>query len=119
MVEALEKTLSCLLGCGYTEHIFTAAILELSETLPDIFEWTFKTFPTLPASLKLLEEATRFAVQKLVNNGFILGRDFSRSCQGKILIKQEAHSVLIACISDAEALLVQKILQVQVPVLVK
>lgn len=110
-VESLEKTLVSLLGHNYTEHIFTAAILELSETVPVIFEWTFNTFPNLSACLTLQEQAKKFAIRKLMNQGFILGKDFSANHGGTILLNEKAKNALIASISDTEALLIQKILQ--------
>jgi hypothetical protein len=112
LVESYEKTITSLLGSDYTTNVFTAAIFELSATDPDTLDWTLKNFSTLDACAYLLEAVTKFAIQKLMKIGFVLGEDFSANVQGRILLNENAKNVLMESASVSERLLLQQILLV-------
>ncbi|MFH7026064.1 MAG: hypothetical protein ACHBN1_11830 [Heteroscytonema crispum UTEX LB 1556] len=114
LVESHEKTITALLGSDYTANLFTAAILELSATDPDTLHWTFENFSTLHACTCLLEAVTRFAIQKLMKIGFVLGKDFSANSQGQILLNENAQTLLMESTSASDRLLLQKILLVPI-----
>jgi hypothetical protein len=90
----------------------TAAVFQLAATDSDTCHWTLHTFYELDACLKLIEGAFKFAIQKLISLGFILGQDFSANANGEILLNRAAKIALLENISDADWNFLKEILQV-------
>ncbi len=108
-----EKNLKELKGYNYTAEVFIAALFQISELDPDIFSWAVKKLSDLDFYANLIYIVSQFATKKLVEKGFIPGKDFSANLNGQILINQNAKTVLLDSTSDFEdKILLQEILQV-------
>lgn len=112
LVESCEKTLTDLLGSEYTADIMTAVVFQLAQTDPDTFDWTWQNFYSLDACRYLIKGIVMFAVKKLINQGFILGRDFSINHRGKIWINPKAKTALLETSSATDRIFIKEILQV-------
>ncbi|MDV2996647.1 MAG: hypothetical protein N4J56_006301 [Chroococcidiopsis sp. SAG 2025] len=112
IVESCRKTFIALFGSDYTTDLMTAAVFQLAATDADTCHWTLHTFYELDACLKLIEGAFKFAIQKLISLGFILGQDFSANANGELLLNRIAKIALLENISDADWNFLKEILQV-------
>jgi len=112
LVESCRKTFIALFGSDYTTDVMTAAVFQLAATDSDTCHWTLHTFYELDACLKLIEEALKFATQKLISLGFILGQDFSANANGEIMLNRAAKKALLENISDAAWNFLKEISQV-------
>lgn len=110
LVEYWVEQLEICLDTQYAESLLMAAIFELSATDTDTFHWTLENFSNLEPYTNLLESVTRFAIQKLIKKGFLMGQDFSTTSQGKILLNECARAVLMADASKSDSLLLEKVL---------
>lgn len=112
LVESCRQTFIALFGYEYTTDVMTAAVFQLAATDSDTCHWTLHTFYELDACLKLIEGALKFAVQKLIGLGFVLGKDFSASADGEILLNHAAKTALLENVSDADWNFLEEILQI-------
>ncbi len=112
LVKSCEKTLTELLGSDYTSDIMTAVVFQLAQTDPETFDWTWQNFYSLNACRHLIKGIVMFAVKKLINQGFILGQDFSINHTGKIWIGKKAKAVLLEKSSATDRIFLKEILQV-------
>ncbi|NEQ66684.1 MAG: hypothetical protein F6K21_14495 [Symploca sp. SIO2D2] len=112
LVESCEKTLTELLGSKCTSDIITAVVFQLAQTDPNTFDWAWRNLYSLDACQHLIEGIVMFAVKKLINQGFILGQDFSLSPTGKIWLCQEAKAALLEKSSATDCIFLKEILQV-------
>lgn len=109
LVEYWIEQLYSQLEYQYIESLFIAAIFELSITDTKTFHWTLDNLSDWKPCIKLLEDVMRFAVEKLMKKGFILGQDFSIN-SGKILLTESVKAVLMINTSQSDCLLLEKIL---------
>ncbi|WP_214662530.1 hypothetical protein [Amazonocrinis nigriterrae] len=110
VAESWIKQLHAHLKPEYIESCLIAAIFELSITDVDTFHWVLDNLSHWDTYTHLLQEVTKFVVQKLIKEGFIPGQDFSATSEGKILIHENARKVIISDISQSDNLLIKKIL---------
>ncbi|HIK03718.1 MAG TPA: hypothetical protein IGS40_03230 [Trichormus sp. M33_DOE_039] len=94
----------------YIESCLTAAILELSVTDIDTFHWVIDNLSDWQPYANLLQQITKFVIQKLIKKGFIPGQDFSANAEGKILIHENVRQVIMSDVSESDNLFIKKIL---------
>ncbi len=112
LVESCQKTFNALFCAEYTTDLMTAAVFQLAATDLDACHWTLQNLYDLDACLNLIEGTIKFAVQKLIDLGLILGKDFSASSNGEILITQVAKVALLESVADVDRLFIEEILQI-------
>lgn len=112
LIKACQETLSTQFGTDYLASVMTSAVFQLAETDPDLFSWTWQHFYELDACLDLIEQSIMFAVKRLIKKGFILGKDFSTTFTGEILITREAKEVLMESGSCLDHIFLEEILQI-------
>ncbi|NET58499.1 MAG: hypothetical protein F6K47_20795 [Symploca sp. SIO2E6] len=112
LVKSCEKTLSDLLGSEYTSDIMTAVVFQLAQTDPDTFNWTWQNFYGLDACRNLIKGIVMFAVKKLINQGYILGQDFSINPTGTIWLCPKVKAALLEKSSATDRIFLEKILQI-------
>ncbi len=112
LVKNVEELITNLLSYEYTNDIVMAALFELAETDPEIFRWTLHNFHDLNFPAEVIEQIVMFAINKLINKGLILGRDFSVAANGTIFINQADKYALLDGISGNDALFLEEISQV-------
>ncbi|MGL4621612.1 hypothetical protein [Chroococcidiopsis sp.] len=112
LVESCHTTFIALFGSDYTTDVMTAAVFQLAATDADTCHWALHNFYELDACLKLIEGALKFAIQRLISLGFILGKDFSANANGEILLNRAAKLALLDNVSDADWNFLEEILQV-------
>lgn len=112
LVESYRTTFIALFGFDYTTDVMTAAVLQLAEIDAEACHWALHTFYDLDACFKLIEGAMKFAIQKLIGLGFVLGKDFSANANGEILLSRAAKLALLENISDTDWNFLEGILQV-------
>ncbi|NES20853.1 MAG: hypothetical protein F6K41_18445 [Symploca sp. SIO3E6] len=112
LVESCERTLTELLGSECTSNIMTAVVFQLAQTDHNTFDWAWKNFYSLDACQHLIKGIVMFAVKKLINQGFILGQDFSINYTGKICICQQAKAALLEKSSATDCIFLEEVLQV-------
>lgn len=112
LVETCEQTLISILGSTSTANVMNAAMFDLAESAPETCKWLWQNFPYLEASISLKEHFVMLAIQKLISQGCVLGKDFSATTDGTILINPNAKIVLFQSISDADSILMAEIIQV-------
>ncbi|BDA71607.1 hypothetical protein CAL7716_057730 [Calothrix sp. PCC 7716] len=99
LVQICEKTLNNLVDSEEATRILNAAVSQLRNTYPEIYDWTARNFPSFQLCKDLEEQIYMFAVQKLMNNGFILGKDFSTNMNGTILVRRDVKvSLMLLCV---------------------
>ncbi|MBD0301461.1 MAG: hypothetical protein ICV85_04550 [Tolypothrix sp. T3-bin4] len=111
ILKSVEELLTALVGFEYTSDILMAAVLQLSETDADTCSWTLRNLHDIQ-HLDVIEELTKFTVKKLINQGLILGRDFSITANSRIILNRNAMDTLVAGTSTADSLLLEEISQV-------
>lgn len=112
LVEICVTTLSHLVGSEEATHILNAAVCQLSNNYPEIRDWTAHNFPELEVCIDLQEHVCMFAVQKLINNGFILGKDFSTNISGTILVCPDMRVSLMLLCSRSEWKYIKSVVQI-------
>ncbi len=110
LAECWVHQLNTSLDNEYIESFLTAAIFELSVTDTKTFDWTLDNLSDWKSYAHLLQTVTRFALQKLINKGFIPGQDFSFTSEGKILLHENAKTAIMADVTESDNLLIKKIL---------
>ena len=108
-----EHTLINLLGYECARKIMNAAILQVSEVSPQTGRWICENFPNFEACIQLKEYSFMLATQQLINKGFILGKDFSATGDGKLLINRQAKMALVQRLYLWEQVWVESILLIQ------
>lgn len=111
-VEYFKSFLTTLFCPEYTTDILTAAVFQLAETDPENCRWALRNFYELKLNRDIIEGVVRFATQKLISKGFILGQDFSAIPNGGIVITKNAKAALIEATSASEHLFIEEISQV-------
>jgi|GEM_PF-1531242 hypothetical protein len=112
LLYSFEKSLNLSVGYDYTAEVFIASLFELAEIDRDTFSWTIKNLYDLEFYNQLIKLVISFAAKTLLDKGFILGKDFSATCNS-ILISQKANNALMESDLDPEdRILLQEILQV-------
>jgi hypothetical protein len=112
LVNTHKQTLSSLIGCEEATRVLNAAVSQLIHTCPEICDWTTHNFPELQVCKDLQEHLCLFAVQKLINNGFTLGKDFSTKTNSMVLVCQNIKVSLMLLCSRAEWKLIKSVVQV-------
>lgn len=112
-----EKVLIKLIGHEETMHVFNAAMFQLAQTSPECCNWAWQNFPEYEIGLELKDEIIMSAVQKLMQKGFLLGKDFSTTSDGGILITNEAKVALMVSCHPFEWAFIKEIMQVVQPCL--
>lgn len=112
MVESFKDFLTSLFDPTYTTDIVTAAVFQLAETDPETCRWTLRNFYHLELHRDITEGVVRFATQKLISKGFILGQDFSANQNGGIVINKNAKAALMESTSASDHLFFEEISQV-------
>lgn len=111
LVEAFLEALANRFGTEFASALLTAAVLQLAETDSDTCDWVLQNLYD-PEAYAALSEGTRmFIVQELLRAGFALGKDFSVTHLGKLLLN-EAATIVLENASALDRLLLQDILQV-------
>lgn len=110
LAESWISQLNINLKAEYIESCLTAAIFELSVTDIETFNWVLEHLSDWQTYANLLQQVTKFILQKLIKRGFIPGQDFSYTFEGKILIYENARKVIMSDISESDNLLIRKIL---------
>jgi len=112
LIEACQETLSTQFGADYLASVMTSAVFQLAETDSDLFSWTWQHFYELDSCLDLIEQTVMFAVKRLIKKGFILGKDFSTTFTGEILITKEAKEALMESGSCLDHIFLEEVLQI-------
>lgn len=112
LLESFEVLFTTLFGFKYTTDILTAALFQLAETDPENCRWALRNFYDLTLHSDVTEGVRRFAIQKLIAKGLILGQDFSVTLSGGILINKNALAALLEVTSASEHLFIEEISQV-------
>jgi hypothetical protein len=99
LIKISEQTLSHLVGNEETTHMLNAAMFQLAETDPETCYWTWHNFPKLQTCMDLKEHVCMFVAQKLIKKGFVLGKHFSTTVDGEILVSRETRvSLMLDCL---------------------
>lgn len=112
LVKICEQTLSDLVGKEEATHIMNATMFQLADTFPEICHWAWHNLPQLQVCMDLQEHVCMFAVQKLINNGFILGKDFSTNANGTILVCRDIRVSLMLLCSRSEWKFIKSVVQI-------
>lgn len=112
IIEACQDALITEFGADYLASVITSAVFQLAETDPELFSWTWQHFYELDSCLDLIEKTVMFAVTRLIKKGFILGKDFSTTFTGEILITKEAKEALMESGSCLDHIFLEEILQI-------
>lgn len=112
LVKLCEQTLSHLVGHEEATHLINAAMFQLAETAPETCYWTWHNFPELQVCMDLKEHVCMFVAQKLINKGFILGKDFSTSVDGEILVSRATRVTLMIDSTPSEWKFIKSVLQI-------
>ena len=112
LLQSLEYFFTTLLGSEYTKDILTAAMFQIAESDSEACRWALRNFYDLKLHRDVKEAVVRFAVQKLIGKGFILGQDFSVTPNSGIVINKNAKAALLEVTSASEHLFLEEILQV-------
>lgn len=112
MLESFKDFFTTLFCPEYTTDILTAAVFQLAETDPENCRWALHNFYDLKLNRDIIEGFVRFATQKLISKGFILGQDFSATKNGGIVIKKNAKAALIEATSASDHIFIEEISQV-------
>ena len=110
LLKSCEETLIFLLGSECTVNIVTIAVLQLSETNPDLCRWILQNSTDLNTCEELFECSKWLATNTLIKKGFVLGQDFSATSTNKMLISQEAKAALIEDALPSDRVLFEGIL---------
>ena len=108
-----EHTLTKLLGYDSARKIMNAAIFQVSEVSPQTGRWICENFQDFEACIQLKEYSVMLATQQLINKGFILGKDFSITAEGKLFINQQAKMALLQRLYLWEQVWVESILLIK------
>lgn len=108
-----EHKLIDLLGYEKARKITNKAILQVSELSPQTGSWVCENFPDFEACIELKEYSVMLAIRQLINKGFILGKDFSATAEGKLFINRKAKIALLQRLYLWEQVWVESILVVQ------
>jgi hypothetical protein len=76
------------------------------------FGWTPDAIAALIVDPELRERVTMLAIQILLCKRFVLGKDFSMTGEGKILLTPCAEATLLENVPGLEQILMHQILQV-------
>lgn len=112
LAESCERTLVAVLGYDETKTVMMSTILQLSETDPDSFRWISKQFRKSPTWLDLKETVVMMTINKLLNQGYVLGKDFSIAKDTTILVSASLKTQLSQATSTSEQLFLDEILSV-------
>lgn len=110
LINACQETLTSLLGSDCTTDIMAAAIFQLLDNDPETLRWSLHNLPELKACSELLQSLIMFAVNKLMEEGFILGKDFSISHKNAVLINKPAQTALMKELIPADRILLKEVL---------
>jgi hypothetical protein len=110
-----EKILIKLIGYEETMHVFNAAMFQLAQMSPESCNWAWQNFPEYEMGLELKEEIIMSAVQKLMQKGFLLGKDFSTTSDGGILMNKDTKVALMISCQPFEWAFLKEIIQVSQP----
>ena len=110
LVKSCEETLIFLLGSDCTVNIVTIAVLQLSESNPDLCQWILQNSTDLNTCEELFECSKGLATNTLIKKGFVLGQDFSATHTNKIVINQEAKAALMEDALPSDRVLFEEIL---------
>ncbi|MGB6298533.1 MAG: hypothetical protein WBF90_20455 [Rivularia sp. (in: cyanobacteria)] len=108
-----EQKLIDLLGYEKARKITNKAILQVSELSPQTGSWICKNFPDFEACIELKEYSVMLATRQLINKGFILGKDFSATAEGKLVINRKAKIGLLQRLYLWEQVWVESVLVVE------
>jgi hypothetical protein len=117
LFKVCEKVLIKLIGHEETMHVLNAAMFQLAQTSPEACNWVWENFPEYEIGMELKEDIVMSVVQKLMKNGFLLGKDFSTTSEGGILITEEAQLALMISSQPFEWAFIKEIMQVAEPCL--
>lgn len=112
MAESFKDFLTRIFDPTYTTDIVTAAVFQLAETDPETCRWALRNFYNLELHRDITEGVVRFATQKLISKGFILGQDFSATQNGGIVINKNAKAALMESTLASDHLFFEEISQV-------
>lgn len=110
LVKSCEETLIFLLGSECTVNIVTIAVLQLSETNPDLCRWMLQNSTELNTCEELFQCSIWLATNTLIKKGFVLGQDFSVTHNKKMLIGQKAKAALMEDAFPSDRVLFEGIL---------
>ncbi len=117
LFKVCEKMLIKLIGHEETMHVLNAAMFQISQSSPEASNWIEQNFPEYEIDIELKEDIVMSTVQKLMQKGFLLGKDFSTTSEGEILITKEAKLVLMHNCQPFEWAFMNEIMQVAQPCL--
>ncbi len=108
-----SNTLTHLLGYESARKIINRAIFDMAELSPQTGSWICNNFPDFEACIKLKEYSRMLATRQLINKGFVLGKDFSATADGKIVVNQQAKMALAQRLYLWEQVWVESVLLVR------
>ena len=110
-LKSLKNFLTCLASPTAIEAVLAAAIYQLAEVDFDSCRWILRHPNYLMPELDLFELARNCLVQKLEDQGLILGQDFDFSKQGKLkLLTTKLTNQFWDIISGGERLILEEVL---------
>lgn len=112
LMELLKELVKTMHASEQTANTLTNVMYQLAETDPDTCNWVLDNFYDLEDYLNLIEKILNFSTQKLIDKGFIPGKDFSANPGGGIIIKRKAMVGLMEEAAAFDRLLLEDILQV-------
>lgn len=110
LIEFCQNTLNSIKGAEYARTIFSAALLEVYENEPEIFDWVVENLYDLDTYTEWLDDFVFWIVQKLIQKNLILGQDFSITSTRKIILTKKLKTSLVRNSSKLERFLLRKIL---------
>lgn len=108
-----SHSLTNLLGYECAREIMNKAILEIAELSPQTGSWICENFPDFEACIQLKEYSVMLATKQLINKGFVLGKDFSITADGKLVINRQAKIALLQRLYLWEQVWVESVLVVR------
>lgn len=110
VVQSFKRGIKTLADPEYIQDVVIAAMYYLADSDPVAFIWALHNYD-LNLYLELRWKTSLHAVRKLINRGFVLGRDFSTLPCGGLAISPEAQKALMEDPVPCTMLLLQEVLQ--------
>ncbi|MGE5658198.1 MAG: hypothetical protein ACM37W_16465 [Actinomycetota bacterium] len=110
LVEALKNFFLALPSPKCVEEVLAAAVYQLAETDPEACRWILRHSYYLEPELYIVEFAIQFALEKLQNQGFVVGEDLKVELDGHLYLSDRAQAELMVGNSAATNLILEEIL---------
>ncbi|MDX2097425.1 MAG: hypothetical protein SFW36_06575 [Leptolyngbyaceae cyanobacterium bins.59] len=112
IIHGFEKPFSALLGSKYVRDLAAAAINQLALSDRETCTWVLSNYyePSTYSAMK--QRAIRSALQILLDQGFVRGRDFLLTAADGIQVRSEVRETLAHRVSGLDRLLLESVIEV-------